>query len=539
MDYSGEIREEIRAEEEARHHSTPGRYSGVGNRRRNVETVLLNAKVIKKFWEKVQEKKMDCLRGEYKREGYNSDDMRGAFDLNAAIDINAIDSAAIDSGVIPDDPQPAMNSARFREGVKAYYATQALHRELLNKIYGGSDGNDPNNSLSSSILTNYAPDNRLKNNQFTLWGDLNVDLKNLVSPISNFKVELLDVVIDRLFRAIGVTNKYYAILGVGAGGVEVSSRYLTAYRGWTGVMLDGAFSNARLNYHSEFVSPDNIVDVFKKYNVPREFDLYVCIITGADYVVTRRLLQSRLGGFSRVNGEGHGVNEHENEDNYAKSNSNKLLISKYRPRVICMIHGHTYFFPSHTVPLNVTFVPRTNIKIMQNDRGDSNTDGSVEVHLDTRRATGASVRHLDLAYKDYIASMKGSQKMFAAFGYELVYMGIFVALFVDSRALLETPGEIANLPDNLMPQSLTPQQLSTLEIGRRTLHRHKNNLFTLCHKLQSGSDRTWTTTPLVSELELCRAAEIQGFSQEEIEQRFWPVDRDFTEEELLDEGFVI
>lgn len=40
---------------------------------------------------------------------------------------------------------------------------------------------------------------------------------------------------------------------------------------WNRLLLDGTNNNSTLNMHSHYLTPDNIVDVFKLYEVPEEF----------------------------------------------------------------------------------------------------------------------------------------------------------------------------------------------------------------------------------------------------------------------------
>jgi hypothetical protein len=60
--------------------------------------------------------------------------------------------------------------------------------------------------------------------KFSLWGDVDFDVNMLANPFSDFGGSYVDIVIDNVFKAIGVTNRFYATLGVGRAGVQTHAR---------------------------------------------------------------------------------------------------------------------------------------------------------------------------------------------------------------------------------------------------------------------------------------------------------------------------
>jgi hypothetical protein len=52
---------------------------------------------------------------------------------------------------------------------------------------------------------------------------------------------------------------------------ECTTRYLRD-QGWRGLVIDGNFSNPSINLVQEYMTSDNIFDIFRKYEVPRSFD---------------------------------------------------------------------------------------------------------------------------------------------------------------------------------------------------------------------------------------------------------------------------
>jgi hypothetical protein len=101
-----------------------------------------------------------------------------------------------------------------------------------------------------------------------------------------------------VFQNIGVTNKYYVEFGFNAasfeGGTGANTHLLHKAFGWTGLLLDGEHSNASINLHRETLSPDNIVSVFDKYNVPLEPDYVSIDVDSTDVLILDKLLASKF-----------------------------------------------------------------------------------------------------------------------------------------------------------------------------------------------------------------------------------------------------
>ena len=67
---------------------------------------------------------------------------------------------------------------------------------------------------------------------------------------------------------------------------------LTCRYGWKGLLLDGRHENSTINLHQEFITADNIVQLFDKYNVPAEPDYVSIDIDSADIWVLRAIISS-------------------------------------------------------------------------------------------------------------------------------------------------------------------------------------------------------------------------------------------------------
>ena len=101
---------------------------------------------------------------------------------------------------------------------------------------------------------------------------------------------LEDGIIHTIFAKIGTTNKFYVEFGV-EDGIECNTRYLLKHKNWTGLLMDGEHANSSLNLCTEFITAENIEELFEKYNVPKDFDLLSIDIDGNDYWVWKAIKQ--------------------------------------------------------------------------------------------------------------------------------------------------------------------------------------------------------------------------------------------------------
>jgi hypothetical protein len=98
-----------------------------------------------------------------------------------------------------------------------------------------------------------------------------------------------DGVIAAIFKAIGVTNRFFVEFGC-----EQATMCNTAYlldQGWQGLLMDGAgiSGNPRAVVRKEFITAENINGLFAKYGVPQTFDLLSIDIDGNDYWVWKAI----------------------------------------------------------------------------------------------------------------------------------------------------------------------------------------------------------------------------------------------------------
>lgn len=109
-----------------------------------------------------------------------------------------------------------------------------------------------------------------------------------------------DGIIEIIFWQIGTTNKFFVEIGVGSVwsegrfldltkyGLESNTRLLKK-SGWQGIMIDANEYPLNFGVKKEFITAENINEIFLKYNVPNEFDLLSIDIDGNDYWVWKAL----------------------------------------------------------------------------------------------------------------------------------------------------------------------------------------------------------------------------------------------------------
>lgn len=93
-----------------------------------------------------------------------------------------------------------------------------------------------------------------------------------------------DGIIHKIFECIGIETGYYVEFGVESG-TECNTRALREIHGWHGLMMDGSNQNAEINLQKEFITAENINQLFSKHSVPKRFDLLSIDIDYNDFYV--------------------------------------------------------------------------------------------------------------------------------------------------------------------------------------------------------------------------------------------------------------
>jgi len=96
-----------------------------------------------------------------------------------------------------------------------------------------------------------------------------------------------DGILERIFEGMGTTNGYFVDVGARDGLNGSNTANLRLNQEWNGLLLDKK-SKAGV-VHQEYITAENINDIFKKYQVPMDFDLLSIDIDGNDYWIWKAL----------------------------------------------------------------------------------------------------------------------------------------------------------------------------------------------------------------------------------------------------------
>ena len=100
-----------------------------------------------------------------------------------------------------------------------------------------------------------------------------------------------DGITIEIFKRIGFLNRYYVEFGC-ENGNECNTRVFRQFGVCNGLLMDGSNENPEINLKKEFITAENIVELFEKYSVPKMFDLCSIDIDYNDWYVTRKILEA-------------------------------------------------------------------------------------------------------------------------------------------------------------------------------------------------------------------------------------------------------
>ncbi len=112
-----------------------------------------------------------------------------------------------------------------------------------------------------------------------------------------------DGIIEEIFHRIGTKDRFFVEFGIDYG-QENNTRLLLETQGWKGVWLEGCAQNAErardffkslpVNIRNEFITKDNILNIFSDAKIPKAFDLLSIDIDGNDYWIFKSLLEGEF-----------------------------------------------------------------------------------------------------------------------------------------------------------------------------------------------------------------------------------------------------
>jgi hypothetical protein len=85
------------------------------------------------------------------------------------------------------------------------------------------------------------------------------------------------------------TDKYFVEFGV-ENGIECNTRILRELYKWNGLQMDGSNENDNINLRKEFITRENIINLFQIYNVPKKINLLSVDIDFNDFYCLYEIL---------------------------------------------------------------------------------------------------------------------------------------------------------------------------------------------------------------------------------------------------------
>lgn len=99
-----------------------------------------------------------------------------------------------------------------------------------------------------------------------------------------------DGIIEAIFDRIGETNRFFVEFGA-APVLQGNNTSLLREKGWTGICFDCQYpEDARISLYNEYLTKDNVLTIFSKYQIPEEFDFLSVDIDGNDFYVLDAIL---------------------------------------------------------------------------------------------------------------------------------------------------------------------------------------------------------------------------------------------------------
>lgn len=132
------------------------------------------------------------------------------------------------------------------------------------------------------IINKYYPQAMTKNDNW-------IEVLYRISPSKAYSQFGEEAFIGHIFNNIGTTNKYFVDLGAGNGEFLSNTKQLKDDFGWSGLMVD-ANNGGNNEVKQEFIRLDNVIDILKKYKVPKKFDFLSIDLDGNDWHVLDKIL---------------------------------------------------------------------------------------------------------------------------------------------------------------------------------------------------------------------------------------------------------
>jgi len=94
-----------------------------------------------------------------------------------------------------------------------------------------------------------------------------------------------------IIKRLNIENGFYVEFGTDNGS-ECNTRVLREKYNWKGLLMDGSHQNDNINLKKEYITRENIVSLFEKYDVPKKFNLLNIDIDFNDFYVLYQILKN-------------------------------------------------------------------------------------------------------------------------------------------------------------------------------------------------------------------------------------------------------
>ena len=110
-------------------------------------------------------------------------------------------------------------------------------------------------------------------------------------------IELLNRLYDnasnQYYVEFGVQEFPFGTAGFHGGGDQCNTRILRE-KGWSGLLMDSSDENESINLRKEFVTKENVISLFEKYEVPKKFELLSVDVDFSDFYILHRIIKEYL-----------------------------------------------------------------------------------------------------------------------------------------------------------------------------------------------------------------------------------------------------
>jgi len=123
---------------------------------------------------------------------------------------------------------------------------------------------------------------------YKLINKLEVSLDN--NELTIFSESGEDGILNKLFKLFNETNKFYVEFGA-EDGTQCNTRALREFNGFNGILFDMNYENLNINLFKHMITIDNVINLFKHHNVPKDMDLLSIDIDSIDFYVLEEILK--------------------------------------------------------------------------------------------------------------------------------------------------------------------------------------------------------------------------------------------------------